>query len=253
VSLGKARAAIAGPGVQELVADPAVEAHALGHVLDVGAGAFAERRDLVDEADLGGEEGVGRVLDHLGGLERRVDDGKVAQEERTVDIAHDAAGAAVLGADDDAVGAHEVVDRRALAQEFGVRGDVEIGLRAGAADHLGHLAVGADGDGGLGDDDRVAGQRLPDLLGRGHHVAEVGMAVAAPRGGADGDEDRGGAIDGGGQVGGEAEPARRDVAGHHVLEPGLVDRHLAALELGHLLGRLVDADDLVAEIRETHP
>jgi hypothetical protein len=38
-----------------------------------------------------------------------------------------------LDADDHPVGAHEVVDRRAFAQELGVRGDVESASGAGRA------------------------------------------------------------------------------------------------------------------------
>jgi hypothetical protein len=53
--------------MQELVADALVHADPLGHLLDVGAELFAEVGDLVDEGDLHGEEGVGGVLDQLGG------------------------------------------------------------------------------------------------------------------------------------------------------------------------------------------
>ena len=51
------------------------------------------------------------------------------------------AGALVLGADHDAVGLHEVVDRRALLQELGVADDAE-GMRRLLLDDLAHpLAV----------------------------------------------------------------------------------------------------------------
>ena len=69
--LGEAGAAIAGPGMQELAADAAVEAHAARHLLHVGADPLAQVGDLVDEGDLGREEAVGGVLDQLGRLERR--------------------------------------------------------------------------------------------------------------------------------------------------------------------------------------
>ena len=68
--LGEAGAAIARAGMQELLADAAVQTHALGDLLHVGADALAQVGHLVDEGDLGREEGVGRVLDQLGGLER---------------------------------------------------------------------------------------------------------------------------------------------------------------------------------------
>jgi hypothetical protein len=132
--LGKARPAIAGAGMQELVADPPVEAHALGHFLHVGADALAQRGDLVDEGDLRGQKGVGGVFDHLRRFQIGGDDREIAQEERAVDLGHDLGRALGLDADDHAVGPHEIVDRRALAQEFGVRGDVELGVRVGLGD-----------------------------------------------------------------------------------------------------------------------
>ena len=67
MSFGKAGAAIAGAGVQELRADAVVEADAARDLLHVGADLFAEIGDLVDEGDLGREERVGGVFDQLGG------------------------------------------------------------------------------------------------------------------------------------------------------------------------------------------
>ena len=58
-----------------------------------------------------------------------------------------------------AVGALEIADRRAFAQEFGVGDDGELGLRVGLADDPLHLVAGADGHGRLGDDDGEAVDR----------------------------------------------------------------------------------------------
>ena len=63
--LGKAGAAVAGPGVQEFRADAVVQADAARDVLDVGADLLAEIGDLVDEGDLGREKGVGRIFDQF--------------------------------------------------------------------------------------------------------------------------------------------------------------------------------------------
>ena len=99
-----------------------VQAHPprdLGHV---GADLLADVGDLVDEADLGGEEGVGGELDHLGAGDVGADDRRA---ERLVGGGDRVGGPLVarLGADHDAVGLHEVLDRGALAQELGA-GDV---------------------------------------------------------------------------------------------------------------------------------
>jgi hypothetical protein len=52
--------------MQELPAYSVVESYATGDVLDVGANRLAQICHLVDESDLGREEGVGGVFDDLG-------------------------------------------------------------------------------------------------------------------------------------------------------------------------------------------
>src|SRR5690606_2357211 len=84
-------------------------------------------------------------------------------------------------------------------------------------------------------------------------MGEVGMAVALAGGSADGDEDDIGLGNRTGQVGGEAQPAGRRIPGDDLVEAGLVDRHLAAVEILDLLLDLVDAGDRVAELGKTCP
>ncbi len=107
-------------GLEELVADARVVAHAEGDVLDVGAHRLAHRRHRVDEGDLGGEEGVGGVLDRLGG-------GRIGDDHRSGDAEVQRLDSnrrgLVLGSDDDAIRVEEVVDGRALAEELRVRHD----------------------------------------------------------------------------------------------------------------------------------
>jgi len=237
--------------VQELVADAAVKADAAGDLLDVRPHPFAEAGDFIDEGDLGGEEGIGRVFDQLGRFQVGGQDREIAQVERPVDLRHHLRRALVLDADHHPVGLHEILDRRALAQELGVGGNVELRLRVGLGDHLLHLPVGAHRHGGFGHHHGIAGQRPGDLLRGGHHIGQIRMAVAAPCRGADGDEHRLGAIHRGGQIGGEAEPPRLHVLLHQLLQPRLVDRHLARLQPGDLARVLVDADHVMAEIRKT--
>ena len=92
-------------------------------------------------------------------------------------------------------------------------------------------------------------QRGGDLARGGMDIAQVGMAVAAPRRRADRDEHGVGL--------GAPAPARSvvkssrpglDVGGDQLVEARLVDRDLAALQRRDLAGVLVDAGDVVAEI-----
>src|SRR5690606_4198760 len=91
-------------------------------------------------------------------------------------------------------------------------------------------------------------ERTGDVLGCAHHVAEVRVAVAAPAGGADGDEDRLGVLDGIGDIRREAQATGFHVAGQNCLQPWLVDRHFATFQLRDLLLDPIDTDDVVAEV-----
>jgi hypothetical protein len=146
------------------------------------------------------------------------------------------------------IGAHEVVDRRALLQELGVRDDVERVLRRLAQD-LGDLLRAADRDGALVHDDRVAGHVPADLLGRGENVGEIGLAVLVG-GRADRDERD---VDAGDRLGvgrREGEPPLLHVATDELFEPRLVDRDPARPEHLDLASVHVEAADLVPGLGE---
>ena len=146
VSFGKHEPPQPGPGLQELVADALVVAHAEHDVVDVGADGFAHRGDRVDERELGGEERVAGVLDGLG--RRRVGDHE-RRGHADVERGDADGGALVVAADHDAIGLEEVGDRRALPQELGVRHDGDVAATERLLDEPGRT----DRHGRLVDDD----------------------------------------------------------------------------------------------------
>jgi len=75
LSLGKATAAEAQGGVQELLSNPGVHPHAVGDLLDIGAGHLAQDGNGVDVGNLQREEGIGRVLDQFRGSDVGDNDG----------------------------------------------------------------------------------------------------------------------------------------------------------------------------------
>ena len=142
------------------------------------------------------------------------------------------------------------LDGSAFAEEFGIgcHVDGEIGSLF-PADPL-YFVARADGHGGLGDDDERAFRGQRDLGGRRVDVGQIRMAVAVARGRPDRDEDGLHIGDRAGQIGRKREPLFADVALHEFLQPGLVDRD-ATLAKGRDLGLvMVDAGDVVAEVRE---
>src|SRR5256884_6845812 len=111
-----------------MATDPGVEADAPGHGRYVDAEFLAQVGHHVDERDLGREKAVGRLLDQFGGRDARRDDRTV--EVGLVEVEQQRSRAVGIGADDDPVRLQEVADRRALAEEFRIAGDIELMLRS---------------------------------------------------------------------------------------------------------------------------
>ena len=134
-----------------MTADARVEAHALRDLEHVGAGLLADVGDLVDERDLGGQEGVGRELDHLGARDVGADERGV---ERLVQLDDGVAGPVAVVADDHAIWLEEILQRRAFLEELGT-GDVGEARLALLGEDPPDGRAGADRDGRL-HDQRVA-------------------------------------------------------------------------------------------------
>ena len=196
--------------------------------MNVGSRRLAQGRDLVDEAHLGREKGVARVLGELGALDPGGEDRRLDEVEGTVELAQERLRARVLHPQHDPIGAHEVLDRGALAEELRIGRHVEVGIGAGFCDQPPHLAGGADGDRGLRHHDRVAPELRSDRLRRLVHVAQIRVAVPAPGRSAHRDEHelrrshlRTWPLF-------EPQPSLRGVAPDDILEPRLVDGDLPA-------------------------
>ena len=78
------------------------------------------------------------------------------------------------------------------------------------------------------------------------------MAVAAPGGGAHGDEDGIGPVHRLRKVKREGQAACGHVLGHQVLKAGFEDRHFTCIQPVDLCRVLVDADDIMPKVGETH-
>ena len=133
-----------------------------------------------------------------------------------------------LDADHDPVGAQHVLDGEALLQELGAPGDLDAEVGRGVlADELLDPLGGADRDGRLADDQRLAGQVRREAGDGRLDVGQVGAHAVGPLRGADADEVDVAELGGLGDVGGEAQPAGGQVAPQQLVEAGLVERHLA--------------------------
>jgi hypothetical protein len=176
--------------------------------------------------------------------------------EWRVDRAHDGNGTFVVGADHHAVGSHEILDRRALLQEFGVRHDGK--RRVGAAraqflaHHCAHPICRTDRHGGLVDDDLVLRHPAADVARGGDHVLHVGRPVLVGRR-TDRDELQDAVCNGGILIRREMQSAGSDVARDHRRESRLVNRHVALVQ--HLdLARIdIETQHVVADLGQAGP
>src|SRR5205807_518872 len=99
--LGKTTAAITGAGKKELEADALVVADAAADLIDVGPEAFAQVGHFVDEADLGGQHGVGDILGHLGAFRRHDEKRVFGAEKRGIQLLEQRSELGPAHADDD--------------------------------------------------------------------------------------------------------------------------------------------------------
>ena len=141
-----------------------------------------------------------------------------------------------VDAEHDAVGLHEVVERRALLEELRVAAHVERLARV-PAHRRRDLGGRAHRDGGLGDHHQLSRHVLADDLRHLEHVSKVRGSVLVRRG-ADRDEHDLGSRDRGRNVRREMEPALLLVALDERVETGLVDGQDVLLQAVDL--RLVD-------------
>jgi hypothetical protein len=221
--LRETRAAVAGARVDEVVTDARIRADAEPHVLDVRAEALGEIGELVHEADLGGQHRVGRVLGQLRRADVHGDEPVMLAVEGLVEQPEQLGGARVVGADDDAIRAHEVLDRGAFLEEFRVGHHVEVDRDAALRQRAGDFGLdavgGAHRDRRLVDDDAVLVHVLADRARHGQHVLHVRRAILVRRR-ADRDELEQPVRDALGHVGGELQAARLAIAGNDGIQPG---------------------------------
>ena len=181
--LGKAGAPEAGTRMQKLGADPLVEPHGPGHVMDVGSDFLAQVGHLVDKGDLGRQKGIAGILDEFGRLQAGDHKRRLIQVEGAIDVLDDSCRPFTIRPDHHPIGAHEVFHRGALPQKLGIGNHVELDRPALLPPQQAlNPSRRAHRYRALGDDDLVVVQALGQ--GGRHRIdlAQVGRAVRQVRG-----------------------------------------------------------------------
>ena len=249
--LREAAAAVPDAREEEARSNARVGAHAAPHLVHVRADQLAKVGHLVHKGNFSCEERIGRVLGEFRTFFIHENDGVALAHKRLVKLFHQLLGPGAGAADDHPVGLHEVVNREAFPQEFGIRNDVEV--HVGVCGHsCVHLFRGTNRHGAFVDDDLVVFDHLAEFVGDSKNVAQIGRTIFARRRG-ERQENQGSVGHGFRERGREGKAARLDVALEQNVEVRFVNRDVARLHGGDFLFVDVDADHLIARLRETCP
>jgi hypothetical protein len=247
-----------------------VQANPPGHLPDVRPHLLGQAGQLVDEADLQGQEGVGPVLDELRRSQVRGEEGhrphalgpgeeggrgKALLQDGLIELPQHLNGPPVLRPHHDPVRIKAVVKGLTLPQELGVGGHgqaaiglASMGLLEGSAHQGLHVVAATHGHRGLVHHHGEALSQVPtDSLGGRAHLGEVRGSVGKRRG-AHGDEDHLCLRDRLLVPGGEAEPLPHQ--GQHLLGMWLVERKLSPVQPGHLVRIQIHPHHLMAHVGE---
>jgi hypothetical protein len=183
--------------------------------LDVGPGQLAQMRHLVDETDLGGEKGIGAVLDQLGADAVAEQAGGVGTAEQ---CGHPADRGGILTAHHDPTGSAEVFECRSLAEELRKHDEGEVVTWTAPLQGAGRPGR----DRALDRDHRPRSGEPDGLVDRLVHLGQVGLPVVGGRGAHGDDDDPGTGHPLGHRLHGP-EPPRSDHGLEQHVQPRLVD------------------------------
>ena len=173
----KARTAVPWSSIKKALADPGVAADAQADGMDVSPRRVAEARELVHERDAHREHGVRGVLRELARPRIGDDDALSRELQRRVEGAKGLARLFAARAQDDPIGAEEVLNRRPFFQKFGIRYALE--GHASRRDARLDGVARSHGDGALVGDERRPFRAVCAIRSA---TARTGLMSAAPSG-----------------------------------------------------------------------
>src|SRR5690606_16049699 len=122
-------ATISKTGVEKVFSDSNIGRHSLSNFLDIATDDLTEARKLVHETDPSREKSVTSVLRDFRRNRVHANDRVSLPNERSVKFGHALEDFFLLGADHDAIGLQEVLDRGTFLQKLRIADDIERLLR----------------------------------------------------------------------------------------------------------------------------
>jgi len=165
--------------MQEFFPDPFIQAHGLGYVKDIGANCFSQGCYFIDVRDFHCQEGIRCVFDQLSRFNAGVDNRRIQQEQRPINLAHQFFRALGFRTNYNSVRAHEVFNAGPFTQELRVAGHVKFHILPQMGfDNLGQCSIGAHRNSAFGDDDFVAVHKATNFFAYFHNKLQISLAAA---------------------------------------------------------------------------
>ena len=172
----------------------------MNHLINIRAHGFADRGHGVDERNLHGQEGIGRVLDQFrtlaaGDDNRRRNRSSVGLRDRlralvvtsigqgSINFAQHIRRATTVASDHDAIGEQKIGDCSAFPQKLRIGSNVErFRIGPAAYDNLAHPFTGVNRNRTFFDDNFVVVDATGNFAGHRFHVGQIGVATLGWRG-----------------------------------------------------------------------
>ena len=164
-------------GVDEMIANPGIGTNTTTDSFNVRAQSFGQVGDLIHEADLGSQHGIGGILGELRRPQIHEDHAVMAAIERVIDFPQQFRRPLAVGTDNNAVGLHEIIDGSAFLEELGVGHNVKIKLQPTAVklgpDRCPDLVTSTNRHRGLVHDHLVVVHEFTDGPGHSSNVLQI--------------------------------------------------------------------------------
>ena len=164
-----------------MVADAGVGTNATTHIFYIGPQTLRQVGYFIHETDLGGQHGVGCVLGQFRRPDVHENHAVVATIERVVDLMQQLFGPLTVGANDNAVGLHEIGNGRAFLKKLRVGHDIEVQLQPALVQLGTHRSLdpvaSTNRHGGLVHHHLVVIHILANGARHGGHILQVGGTV----------------------------------------------------------------------------
>ena len=246
---GETTAPIPDTGEKEALANTAVRANTLAHIIYIGSQPLTEICNLIHKRNFSCQKGISSIFGELSRALFHENDRIALPHKRVVERFHYFARPGRRGAHHYPLGLHEIFHRYTFTQKLGIRHHIELGLCARCNARL-HFFGRADRHCALVYYYGIILQQRAQVMGHFENVFQIGRTIFA-LGRGQCQENHFGSFNALSQIRGEKEAALLDVTLKQKLKPGFINRDLSALQLPDFFRIDINTGDRVSRFGKT--